>query len=106
MPELIWDGMEDVAGRRVSPLLLVLPFQPVEIVHESAQERQRSLFCAELDQTEWRNRRIWEDRKCVLPALTAELAGAVDRVDIDPPFVTGHDFSFSMSVDGGGLTTL
>ena len=104
MPELIWDGKYDAAGRRVAPLRVALPFQTVETVNESAQERQRSLFFAEQEQTEWRNRLIWGDKKYVLPALAAELAGAVDLVYIDPPFFTGDDFSFSISVDGGDFT--
>ncbi len=104
MPELIWDGKYDAAGRRLTPLRVALPFQTVETVNESAQERQRSLFFAEQEQTEWRNRLIWGDKKYVLPALAAEIAGAVDLVYIDPPFFTGDDFSFSISVDGGDFT--
>jgi DNA modification methylase len=104
VPELIWDGKYDAAGRRLTPLRVALPFQTVETVNESAQERQRSLFFAEQEQTEWRNRLIWGDKKYVLPALAAEIAGAVDLVYIDPPFFTGDDFSFSISVDGGDFT--
>ncbi len=40
MPELIWDGKYDDAGRRVAPPRVALPFQTVETVNESAQERQ------------------------------------------------------------------
>lgn len=104
MPELIWDGKYDAAGRRVGPLRVALPFQTVETVNESAQERQRSLFFTESEQTEWRNRLIWGDKKYVLPALAADLAGAVDLVYIDPPFFTGDDFSFSINVDGKNFT--
>ena len=39
MPELIWDGKYDAAGRRVGPLRVALPFQTVETVNESAQQR-------------------------------------------------------------------
>ncbi len=67
MPELIWDGKYDAAGKRVAPLRVALPFQTVETVNESAQERQRSLFFAEPDQTEWRNRLIWETRSTCFP---------------------------------------
>jgi DNA modification methylase len=72
-----------------------LPFQTVETVNESAQERQRTLdlFSAGHD-SGWRNRLIWGDKKYVLPALLKEFAGKVDLVYIDPPFATGQDFSF------------
>lgn len=72
----------------------------METVNESAQDRQRSLdlFGSGRD-TEWRNRLVWGDKKYVLPALTAELAGQVDLVYIDPPFATGQDFSLTVQVD-------
>jgi DNA modification methylase len=100
----MWDGKYDGSGRRVAPLRVALPFQTVETVNESAQERQRSLFFTEPEQTEWRNRLIWGDKKYVLPALAADLGGMVDLVYIDPPFFTGDDFSFSINVDGEDFT--
>ena len=104
MPELIWNGKYDAAGRRVAPLRVALPFQTAETVNESVQERQRSLFFAEPGTTEWRNRLIWGDKKFVLPALTGELSGQVDLIYVDPPFATGSDFSFITSVPGGTET--
>src|SRR5919199_2140051 len=105
MVELIWDGKYDAAGRRVAPLRIALPFQTVETVNESAQQRQRALalFSAGRD-PEWRNRLIWGDKKYVLPALLPEFAGKVDLIYIDPPFDTGADFSFQVQVDGEGFT--
>jgi hypothetical protein len=41
--ELIWEGKYDSAGRRVPPLRVELPFQTVEMVNESAQDRQKAL---------------------------------------------------------------
>ena len=72
----------------------------METVNESAQDRQRSLdlFGSGRD-SEWRNRLIWGDKKYVLPALAAELAGQADLVYIDPPFATGQDFSLTVQVD-------
>jgi DNA modification methylase len=104
MPELIWDGKYDAAGKRVAPLRVALPFQTVETVNESAQERQRSIFFAEPDQTEWRNRLIWGDKKYVLPALLDELGGQVDLIYIDPPFATGADFSLRVDVANDRFT--
>jgi DNA modification methylase len=78
---------------------VALPFQTVETVNESAQERQRSLdlFGSGRD-SEWRNRLIWGDKKYVLPALASEMAGQVDLIYIDPPFATGDDFSYVAQV--------
>lgn len=95
MTELIWDGKYESEGRRAAPLRIGLPFQNVETVNESAQERQKSLdlFASGRD-PEWRNRLIWGDKKYVLPALLDEFAGQVDLIYIDPPFATGDDFSY------------
>src|SRR5690242_2312337 len=101
MPEIIWEGKYDADGRRVAPLQVALPFQTVETVNESAQQRQKSLdlFASRRD-TEWRNRVIWGDKKYVLPALLPELAGTVNLVYIDPPFASGQDFSFPVRLNG------
>ena len=103
MPELIWDGKYDAAGGRVAPVRVALPFQTVETVNESAQERQRSLFFAEPDSTDWRNRLIWGDKKYVVPALQADFAEAISLIYIDPPFGTGQDFSLPLTVEGIGF---
>lgn len=39
MTELIWEGKYDKGGNKVAPLLVRLPFQTVETVNESAQQR-------------------------------------------------------------------
>lgn len=100
MTELIWDGKYDNRGRRAAPVHVSLPFQTVETVNESAQERQRmmDLFSAGRD-PEWRNRLIWGDKKYVLPSLLPEFAGRVDLIYIDPPFATGQDFSFQVRIE-------
>ncbi len=78
---------------------IALPFQTIETVNESAQERQRSLelFSAGRE-PEWRNRLIWGDKKYVLPSLLDEYSGKVNLIYIDPPFDTGADFSFSATI--------
>jgi len=98
MVELIWDGKYDKDGKRVAPLRVALPFQTVETVNESAQQRDRNLFTLLAQQQEWRNRLIWGDKKYVLPSLLPEFAGKVDLIYIDPPFATGADFSFQAEV--------
>jgi len=67
MTELIWDG------KRVAPLRVALPFQTVETVNESAEDRRKHpLFANESPTVHWRNRLIWGDKKYVLPSLLAE----------------------------------
>jgi adenine-specific DNA-methyltransferase len=96
--ELIWDGKYDAAGQRVAPLRVALPFQTVETVNESAQERDRNLFQFAAQEQPWRNRLVWGDKKYVLPSLLPEFAGKVNLIYIDPPFDTGADFSFTAAV--------
>ena len=43
MAELIWDGKYDEHGNKRAPVRIELPFQTVETVNESVQERQRTL---------------------------------------------------------------
>lgn len=99
--ELVWEGKYDAEGRRVAPLRVALPFQTVETVNESAQERQQFLLLESgpaYRAKEWRNRLIWGDKKYVLPSLLPEFAGKVNLIYIDPPFDTGADFSFTATV--------
>jgi adenine-specific DNA-methyltransferase len=102
---LIWEGKYDEDGRKVAPLRVKLPFQTVETVNESAQQRQQTLDLFSSGRpAEWRNRLIWGDKKYVLPALLEEFTGQVNLIYIDPPFDTGADFSFQIQVDGEGFT--
>src|SRR5208337_2271954 len=72
MTELIWDGKYK-DGKKQGPVRIALPFQNIETVNESVQERQRSLeLFAQGRETEWRNRLIWGDKKYVLPSLLPE----------------------------------
>jgi adenine specific DNA methylase Mod len=98
MPELIWDAKYQ-DGKKAGPVRIELPFQTVETVNESVQDRQRSLeLFSSGSETEWRNRLIWGDKKYVLPSLLAEFSGQVNLIYIDPPFDTGADFSFTATV--------
>ncbi|MGA3198946.1 MAG: site-specific DNA-methyltransferase [Halobacteriota archaeon] len=98
MTELIWDGKYK-DGKKQGPVRIALPFQTIETVNESAQDRRRNLelFASGRD-TEWRNRLIWGDRKYVLPSLLPEFAGKVKLIYIDPPFNTDSDFSFTATI--------
>jgi Adenine specific DNA methylase Mod len=98
MTELIWEGKYK-DGKRVAPVRIALPFQTIETINESAQDRQRTLdLFASGRESEWRNRLIWGDKKYVLPSLLPEFAGQVNLIYIDPPFDTGADFSFTATV--------
>ncbi len=98
MTELIWDGKYK-DGKKVAPVRIALPFQTVETVNETAQERQFTLDMLFAGRpTEWRNRLIWGDKKYVLPSLLPEFAGKVNLIYIDPPFATGADFSFTTTI--------
>lgn len=76
--------LSDREGRRAAPLRVSLPFQTVETVNESAQQRQRmlDLFSAGRD-PDWRNRLIWDDKKYVLPSLIDEFARKVNLIYIN-----------------------
>ena len=80
MTELIWKGKYR-DGKKVAPVKIALPFQTIETVNESAQERQKmlDLFSTGRD-PEWRNRLIWGDKKYVLPSLLPEFAGKINLV--------------------------
>ena len=99
MTELIWEGKYDDKGRKVGPPRIALPFQTVETVNESAADRDRmqDLF-ATGRATDWRNRLIWADKKYVLPSLLEEFGGKAKLIYIDPPFLTGGDFSFTATI--------
>jgi adenine-specific DNA-methyltransferase len=100
MTELVWDGKYK-DGKKQGPVRIALPFQTIETVNESAQDRQRNLeLFSSGRETEWRNRLIWSDKKYVLPSLLPEFAGKVNLIYIDPPFDTGADFSFTATVPG------
>ena len=98
MTELIWDGKYK-DGKKQGPVRIALPFQTIETVNESTQDRRRNLelFSSGRD-TEWRNRLIWGDRKYVLPSLLPEFAAKIKLIYIDPPFNTDSDFSFTTTI--------
>ncbi|MCL5284103.1 MAG: hypothetical protein M1330_05295 [Armatimonadetes bacterium] len=98
MTEIIWVGKYK-DGEKQGPLHVALPFQTVETVNESAQQRQKALdFFSAGREPEWRNLLIWGDKKYVLPSLLPKFAGKVNLIYIDPPFATGADFSYTASI--------
>jgi len=99
MTELHWEGKYK-DGKKVAPVRIALPFQTIETINESAADRDKrlnSLF-NQKENTEWRNRLIWGDKKYVLPSLLPEFAGKINLIYIDPPFNVGSDFSFTATI--------
>ena len=98
---LEWEGKPTRVER------LALPFQTVETINESRATRERDsggLFGTTADTTASRNQLIWGDNKLVMSSLLDEYAGRVKLVYIDPPFDTGADFSFRVSVGDRAVT--
>jgi adenine-specific DNA-methyltransferase len=92
MTKLTWEN------KSPNPFRTALPFQTVEIINESSEQRVKNLFQTE---TDWRNKLIWGDKKYVLPSLLPMFAGKVNLIYIDPPFDTGANFSFTAEVGEG-----
>lgn len=98
MTELIWEGKYK-DNKKSATVRIALPFQTIETVNESSQQRQKALdFFTSGRPSEWRNRLIWGDKKYVLPSLLPEFAGKINLIYIDPPFDTGANFSFNATI--------
>ena len=99
MTELNWEGKYK-DGKKVAPVRIALPFQTIETINESAADRTKRLSSLfnQKENTEWRNRLIWGDKKYVLPSLLTEFAGKINLIYIDPPFNVGSDFSFTATI--------
>ena len=103
MPELIWDGKYDKDGRRVAPLCVALPFQTVETVNETAQQRQLSMdrFRGGRD-PEWRSRHIGGNHKYLSPSLFQEFARKEALIQYEPDYavVTTDGESYLVETNG------
>lgn len=93
---LEWEGKPTEVER------LSLPFQTVETINQSRATRDRdsgSLLAGQGGDTDqWPNQLIWGDNKLVMSSLLKDYAGKIDLIYIDPPFATGADFSYHVSV--------
>src|SRR5437016_1301887 len=91
MATLTWKGKQpidendQVLSSHAAQLYTVetFPGSPMESVVLSGQSPANG----------WYNRLICGDKSVVLPALLPEFARAVDLIYIDPPFMTGRDFT-------------
>ncbi len=93
MTELTWEGKYK-DGKKVGPVRIQLPFQTVETVNETAQERQRTLDrLFSCQQTDWRNRLIWGDFEDSYTPLLEAVSTNVDAARIscdDAPTSTSN----------------
>jgi len=112
--ELVWPGKYDEDGRRCEVDRVSLPFQVIERVNESRATREAekarnpTLFdvwqgdSAETFEDGWRNKLIWGDNRLVMSSLLDQFAGKIDLIYIDPPFLTGADFSMRVPIGENG----
>lgn len=101
--ELLWEGKYDEKGDLKLPERVSLPFQVIETVNESKADREKaqlSFLSGKKDPGSWRNKLIWGDNNLVMSALLEEFAGKINLIYIDPPFATGADFSYRITVGG------
>lgn len=112
--ELVWPGKYDEDGKRREVDRVSLPFQVIERVNESRATREATkargltLFdfwegdTAETFEDGWRNKLIWGDNKLVMSSLLDQFAGKIDLIYLDPPFLTGADFSMTVPIGDSG----
>ena len=100
---LEWEGKPQQVER------LSLPFQTVETINESRATRERdagSLLQSPARVETGRNQLIWGDNKLVMSSLLREFAGQVKLIYIDPPFDSGADFAYRVSVGDDSVEKL
>lgn len=114
--ELVWPGKYNEDGTLKEAPKANLPFQVIETVNESraTREVQKITSLSLFDVYEgkegdtfsagWRNKLIWGDNLLVIASLREKFAGKVDLIYIDPPFLTGADFSHVAPIGDRGLT--
>jgi site-specific DNA-methyltransferase (adenine-specific) len=84
MAKLLWAGKQSVEQQLSAP---AVNLQTHEILGAPGwQEAQDGA-------APWHNRLVHGDKRVVLPALQAEFASSVALIYIDPPFMTGRDFT-------------
>src|SRR5437764_3711153 len=108
--ELVWPGKYNEDGTLKEVPRVSLPFQVIETVNESraTREAQKTKGYGLFDTYEgkegetfeagWRNKLIWGDNLLVMGSLLEKFAGKIDLIYIDPPFLTGTDFSFEAQI--------
>ncbi|MEK9138681.1 MAG: site-specific DNA-methyltransferase, partial [Bacteroidota bacterium] len=107
--ELVWPGKYNEDGTLREVPRVNLPFQVIETVNESRATREAekndgimfNFYKGREGDTfagGWTNKLIWGDNLLVMGSLLQRFAGKVDLIYIDPPFDTGSDFTFRVTV--------
>lgn len=92
MAELIWRGKSiDIEQYgHGTPLKHLTTIEiPGELPPQAGPQSPQPLISPE----SWHNRLIFGDKSAVLPALAAELGQQINLIYVDPPFMTGRNFT-------------
>lgn len=108
--ELVWSGKYDDAGTLARTQPTKLPFQVIETINDTRVERSSkteqsmTLFDfydehqGDTFEDGWKNKLVWGDNLPIMGALLGQFAGKIDLIYIDPPFMTGADFTFKAEI--------
>jgi len=88
MAELIWKGKQNLDSQH---LVSKHRLHTTEVFDGQANTDQPNTKSSLMDS--WYNRLILGDKCGVLPALLSEFANGINLIYIDPPFMTGRDFT-------------
>jgi site-specific DNA-methyltransferase (adenine-specific) len=84
MAKLIWQGKQE----KLSAL-----YTPTHLLYTDERFDGHPPTTAIPSVSTWYNRLIEGDKTCILPALLPEFTGHINLIYIDPPFMTGRDFT-------------
>lgn len=104
--KLVWNSKP-----RGTPNPRDLEFQPAEVVYsnKAAEQGQELLIPRTADgevDDKGMNRLIWGDNLLAMQALLAQgFAGGIDLIYIDPPFLSGSNYSYRVRLEGAGEVT-
>ena len=95
MVELIWKSKHTPSKLNRAQELSIFTAQPHLKTYEcfSGKAEQDGQKTENIPADGWCNRLIWGDKSAVLPALLPEFAERIDLIYIDPPFMTGRNFT-------------
>ncbi|HLZ81704.1 MAG TPA: site-specific DNA-methyltransferase, partial [Ktedonobacteraceae bacterium] len=94
MAIITWKGKQPIDEQNL--LSTTVKFQTLEILPTSTAENTSSNILTSLH--DWHNRLISGDKNTILPALLPEFVNAIDLIYIDPPFMTGRDFTIGTQI--------
>src|SRR6266849_4871763 len=91
MAILTWKGKHPIDEQIL--LSSTIQFQTLEMLPAPSAENTSSVLLTPTHN--WHNRLICGNKSTFLPALLPEFASAIDLIYIDPPFMTGRDFTIN-----------